>query len=430
MTARRWGPFAALIILAVVSATWAYHWLAHAETGRLDTLTGARSGEAPLPVDGSLVAQSFVVPPGGAGDACVHVVNHASGVRRVVIQLLADRDGAPEAGMGRTLVEVPPGTRHCASIRVATAAEPGRTLWVGLRAVSADASSDVAFLMSRDRRSRTGRFLRGGREWWGALGLTVTAPRSTRWDVAWPKALPRPHTRAGVGAVVGLATLIALLPLLAVALTSQSSRTTWILALGPPVLLFALQAASTWTPPDATPTWRGEGRALIDDLWQARIDTSWDTLSGPIDVVTGNIGPARDRALFALPESSVAWEIDVTEPTSLDTAVALRREAWTRAGDGVTFAISVETEAAAPGGRGTAGLGEPTLPTKDVLWEGHVDPYANPDDRQWRDVTVRLDRYVGQTVTLRLTTSAGPSGNAVMDAAMWREPVLRKSVVR
>ena len=66
----------------------------------------------------------------------------------------------------------------------------------------------------------------------------------------------------------------------------------------------------------------------------------------------------------------------------------------------------------------------------DVLWEGLVNPFTDAGARRWQDVTVRLDRYVGRDVTLTLATSAGAAGNAVMDAALWREPVLRRSVTR
>jgi hypothetical protein len=210
-----------------------------------------------------------------------------------------------------------------------------------------------------------------------------------------------------VAGIVGVATL-ALSVAARLAGTSRSAGLTIGLA-GTAIL--ALQAVSAWSPHTAPASpWRGEGRALLDDLHDARMLTSWPMLAAGFDVTTSDIRTPADRVLLALPTSSVAWTLHLTEPTSLDTAVALRQEAWTRPGDGATFEISVVA-----GGR------------REALWHGHVDAFSDPRARRWHDVTVRLDRYVGQEVTLVLATGPGSGGNAVMDAAMWREPVLRRS---
>jgi hypothetical protein len=364
-----------------------------------------------VPLDGSAVAQSFPVPEGGTDVVCVWLETGEATSRAVLLQVHDDQDGRPGVPIARTRLEVRPGAPRCLGTRVAGAFERGATLWVSVRAIPAEQSSGVSLLGSRSDAFRNGRLLVAGEERWGDVAVRASAPGSVRWPNAWPRELPRPASRAGVvllvGGIVGVATLV-----LAVAArlagSSLSAGMTVVLA-GTAIL--SLQALSAWTPRTAPAwSWRGEGRALLDDLHDARMRTSWPMLGAGFDVTTSDISAPADRVLLALPTSSVAWSLQLTEPTSLDTAVALRQEAWTRPGDGATFEISVVA-----GGR------------REVLWQGHVDPFSDPGARRWHDVTVRLDRYVGQELTLVLATGPGSSGNAVMDAAMWREPVLRRS---
>lgn len=254
----------------------------------------------------------------------------------------------------------------------------------------------------------------GDKPRWGTLGMKATAPASTRWYEGWPRGLYRPSVPTQLMAMAALAAAVAAaMVLLSVSTLAETQTVAATTAVAVPVVLASLHALSQWTPSPRAFQYSGAGQPLLARLREADMRTTHASLSEGFAVVASDIRPHGDRALFALPDSAVSWSLSLSEPTSLDTAAALRQEAWTRPGDGVTFTVSVTVD-----GR------------SDVLWTRHIDPFADQGARRWHDVTVRLDRYVGKTVTLTLATQSGPNGNAVLDAAMWREPVLRRSVVR
>ncbi len=412
---RRPALLLAAVVVTACTAAYAGWWLLVDQTSRLESLAHAGHTERNVPTDGATIAQSFAVPEGGSDAACVFVVNRADGERSLLVQLHSEREGQPAHVLSRAIRSVVPGRRECMDIPISIQqSRHASVLWVSLRAISAEATAGLRVLVADANTLPHGRLLIDGRERWGALGLTVSAPSSTRWHSAWPVGLYRPSRRHHVLWLVCIAVAVAASGLLLaarhLAVTPASAAAAIV---GVPLVVGALHVLSEWSPRAVDLTYSGTGRALLNELGDAEFLTTWPSLADAFALVVSDIRPVRDRALVALPDSSVGWRIGVAGPTSLDTAVALRQEAWTRPGDGATFTISVTT-------------GDRT----DVLWKEHVDPFADAAARRWQDVTVRLDRYVGQNVTLTLTTDAGPNGNAVMDAAMWREPILRPSVVR
>jgi hypothetical protein len=401
---------------AIGAASYGAWWLLIDQTARIDTLAGRLADERPLPTDGGIIAQSFPIPAGGTDAACVAVRNTASATRTVRLQVQSDDRRAPAQVLARAVREVAAGgARACVDIPVPVAlSRRDTTWWVTLRAVSAEASGGLSVLVAPDVAFPRGRLLVGGEERWGTLGLVVSAPASTRWHAQWPRDLYRPSRPGQLAGLLGVGSAIAAGGLwLASSVLATSARSAVATAIAVPAVLAVLHSLSTWTPRPPPIRHDGEGRALLDQLHDAEMHTTAGGLGEGFAVLSSDIRASGDRVLFALPESAVSWRVRVTDPISLDTAVALRQEAWTRPGDGATFTISVSS-----GDR------------SDILWQGHVDPFANRGARRWQDVTVRLDRYVGRDVTVTLATSAGGTGNAVMDAAMWREPVLRKSVMR
>jgi hypothetical protein len=404
------------VAAAVCAAVWGAWWLLIDETARLDVL-GGRAGEArALPTDGAVIAQSFPVPAGGTDAACVMVVNPTGAPRTVVVQLHADDRRQPAQVLARAVREVAPrAAPACVDIPVPVApSSRDTTWWVTLRATSAEASSGLGVLVAPEIALPHGRLIVAGKETWGTLALVVSAPASTRWRSQWPRDLYRPSGTRQLAGLLAVASGVAAGALwLASAALAPTARTAVATTVAVPAVLAVLHALAQWVPSPMPVRYQGDGQALLDRLGGAEMRTTTGSLSEGFAVLISDIRAPGDRVLFALPESMVSWRVHVTEPTSLDTAVTLRQEAWTRPGDGVTFTVSA-----------TSGEGS------DVLWQRHVDPFADAGARRWQDVTVRLDRYVGREVTLTLTTIAGRAGNAVMDAAMWREPILRKSVIR
>jgi hypothetical protein len=404
---------ATLVVAACVSA-WCTWWLAVDQTGGIDT-TSAKVHALNLPTDGTLITQSFRAAPGGTGALCVLVGNTSDRERQLLLQVHADDSGRRSHLVQRSVLTVPPRSQDCLGVsRMPPATTPDTTLWLALRALSAESSSGVQVFSTDDDVAALGRLIVGDQERWGDLAFEAAGPMTTRWHVGWPRPLFKPASRPGVGLMVFGVLMVSMAAVWTASLAmAWSGRATAAIILLVPMSVLALQALSTPPSKANPPTWSGSGRTLLDTLPEATMRTSSGSLADGFALVTSDIGSAKHRALFALPTSNVQWRVNVTEPTSLDTAVALRQEAWTHAGDGVTFTITVS--------QGT---------TNDILWQGHIDPYANPGSRRWQDVTVRLDRYVGKEIVLSLSTGPGPSQNAVLDAAMWREPVLRKSVVR
>lgn len=402
-------------LAAGVGAAFAWWWLVLQETASIDTLRQGPSSEVPMPTDGTPVAQSFAVPPGGTDRVCVWLHNQQSTDTQVLVQLHADRDRVPGPLLSRDVRLVPAKARSCLDATLARhgASALGRW-WLSLRAVRPQAMGSLNVIVTDVPVLADDRLLIGSTEKWGTLGMKVGAPESTRWHVAWPREIFRPSRRQGLVVLLGVGAFTAAgVLLLAAAGLASSAASARCAALLVPLGLLVLHGTTHLEPPARAITYTGAGRPLLDELRVAQMQTTAPSLGEGFALLTSDIRQPGDRALFALPESSVTWAVSVAEPTSLDTAVALRQEAWTRPGDGATFSITASVD-----GR------------TDLLWQRHVDPYFDPGARRWVDVTVRLDRYVGREIGLTLRTTAGPTGNAVMDAAMWREPVLRRSVIR
>jgi hypothetical protein len=87
--------------------------------------------------------------------------------------------------------------------------------------------------------------------------------------------------------------------------------------------------------------------------------------------------------------------------------VATAPESWTKEGDGVDFAVYVQSA------RGTA-----------QVFATHLDPKHNEADRRWHPYAVDLTSYAEQSIKLIFETRAGPDGDLRYDWAGWAEPRL------
>jgi len=105
--------------------------------------------------------------------------------------------------------------------------------------------------------------------------------------------------------------------------------------------------------------------------------------------------------LFEHPDSRVCYQLSLDAGTTLAFDLALAPETWDKAGDGVDFAIYVESD------RGT-----------EQVFGHYIDPKQKQEDRRWHPFTVDLSDYHGP-VTLIFETGGGPAGDTSYDWAVW-----------
>jgi len=181
--------------------------------------------------------------------------------------------------------------------------------------------------------------------------------------------------------------------------------------------------------------WRKLRTVIYSRVWFTTLRRTWRrpvfsrparTTYAPDDYFT--INGDRRRVLFAHPDSRVRYVVTVPEKPGfaasekpglgekpgfwLAFAVATAPESWEQPGDGVTFAVYVES-------------GQDMQPeTRNPKLETYVDPKQDEAARHWHPYTVDLSDYAGQTVTIIFETGAGPAGDERYDWAGWGEPRL------
>jgi hypothetical protein len=109
------------------------------------------------------------------------------------------------------------------------------------------------------------------------------------------------------------------------------------------------------------------------------------------------------RAMTAKTPSRIAWAVTIPENAWLVVSAGLVEEAWTVAGDGVVFRISLND---------------------DEVLNMVVDPYGDPSARRWNDFEVDLAEFAGETMNVYLKTFTSPPGknNPDGDLPVWGEP--------
>jgi hypothetical protein len=104
--------------------------------------------------------------------------------------------------------------------------------------------------------------------------------------------------------------------------------------------------------------------------------------------------------------------VAVPENGEFKTSLGLLESAWTTPGDGVLFRVLL-------------GAGGPPEEILNIV----INPFGNPGDRQWHDVTLDLSEYAGETVDLFLNTNNSPPSHPQRDdpsgdLAVWGDPRL------
>ncbi len=149
---------------------------------------------------------------------------------------------------------------------------------------------------------------------------------------------------------------------------------------------------------------------LVQEFPQATIKRPTpDTFS----ILDATIAGTTHRAVYTADPSRIGWHVTVPPNAWLKLSLGLKQESWTMEGDGVVFQIGV-----------TNGK------SYEELLRLHVDPYHEPADRQWKDLSLDLSPYSGESIDLIFNTlsSLDPQpGQAARDdrngdMALWGAP--------
>jgi tetratricopeptide (TPR) repeat protein len=117
------------------------------------------------------------------------------------------------------------------------------------------------------------------------------------------------------------------------------------------------------------------------------------------------------RVIFSHPDAAIRYSVAVDDGVSLVFSVGTAPGSWAQPGDGVGFAVYVET------GEGT-----------HEAFRTYVDPKHNPSDRRWHAHEVDLSPFAGQTVAIVFQTGPGAAGDYQFDWAGWGEPRLKRGL--
>lgn len=157
----------------------------------------------------------------------------------------------------------------------------------------------------------------------------------------------------------------------------------------------------------------GGGDDVAVDLIEA-FATAKDKRPNPetFEIIDATLAGSTKRAVYAKGPSRLVYSVLVPENGELHFSPGILEEGWTVAGDGVLFRVLL-------------GAGGPP----EEIFNMMVNPYGNPNDRQWVDQTLDLSDYAGETVDLYFNTnSSGPARPPVDDRngdmAVWGAPRL------
>jgi len=122
------------------------------------------------------------------------------------------------------------------------------------------------------------------------------------------------------------------------------------------------------------------------------------------------LGEAK-RVLYQHPALSgsswLAYTVDVGKGYILSFNMATDPTSWEKPGDGVTFAVYVESD------QGT-----------EQIFSTYIDPKQEETDRRWHPYALELSEYAGQTVSIIFETGVGPVRDYRYDWAGWGTPRL------
>ncbi|MFI5178002.1 MAG: hypothetical protein ACHQO8_05550 [Vicinamibacterales bacterium] len=130
-------------------------------------------------------------------------------------------------------------------------------------------------------------------------------------------------------------------------------------------------------------------------------------------VVDATISGVTRKSIFTKDPSRVAWHFTVPQDAWLRVSLGIQEQGWTMPGDGVVFQIVITDGKAS-----------------EELLRLRVNPYQEPSDREWKDLTLDLSPHAGESVDLIFNTlaSADPAPGQPFkddrngDFALWGAP--------
>lgn len=129
----------------------------------------------------------------------------------------------------------------------------------------------------------------------------------------------------------------------------------------------------------------------------------WEILGETREVLFAHPAPSGSTALV--------YPVKIEPWTTFRAEIAIAPEAWSAAGDGVTFSVYVEDE---------AGI--------HLLDSRYIDPKHHQQDKRWVSLQVDLRPFHDKLVRMILVTDSGPAGDGSYDWAGWGEPHLERPV--
>jgi len=122
------------------------------------------------------------------------------------------------------------------------------------------------------------------------------------------------------------------------------------------------------------------------------------------------INKEKRPIMFEHPNAEVRFnDVAIPQNAVLQFGIAIKPEAWDKAGDGVTFEIAVVDQKSS------------TI----MIFSEYIDPKNTSGDRKWFDRDIDLKDFTGQKISFIFSTTFGPRGNSEYDWAGWSNPRIR-----
>jgi hypothetical protein len=156
----------------------------------------------------------------------------------------------------------------------------------------------------------------------------------------------------------------------------------------------------------------GEGSLTADLVEQFPTATQKRPNPETFQVVEATLGGDTRPAILTRESSRLVYAVPVPDNGELRVSLGLLEEAWTTQGDGVLFRILI-------------GAGAPPEEVLNLL----INPFGNPSDRRWHDITIDLSEYAGETIDIYFNTNASPDQRPPVndtngDLAVWGAPAV------
>jgi hypothetical protein len=180
------------------------------------------------------------------------------------------------------------------------------------------------------------------------------------------------------------------------------------------VIIGALVAGWLWS--------RKSGERVVLDLVEA-LPKAKERQPNPESqsIVDATISGDTRKAILITSPGRIKYELTVPERAWFKLAIGMLEKGWTVAGDGVTVFLYVTPL----GPDGKVMFSPEGKMIADELLSLTVNPYGNPADKLWHDLTLDLGQYAGKRVDLTLVTRPSPTQqtwDVNGDFLVWGQP--------